>query len=130
MTDVDGLGGEKFVSLTTYKRNGDGVATPLWIAAEGGQLVFWTPADSWKVKRVRRDPRVSMTPCSRSGKVASGAPTVTGRGQVVDDAAEVARVEALFKRKYGLGFRVVTTLEKLARRGHTERVVIRVDVDA
>lgn len=129
MTDVDRLGGEKFVSLTTYKRNGDGVATPLWIAAEGGQLLFWTPADSWKVKRVRRDPRVSMTPCSRMGKVAPGAPTVGGRGQVVDDAAEVARVEAMFKRKYGLSFRVITTVEKLIRRGHTERVVIRVDVE-
>lgn len=123
------LGGEKFVSLTTYKRNGDAVATPLWIAADGDQLVFWTPADSWKVKRVRRDPRVSMAPCTRSGKVSPGAPTVTGRGHVVDDAAEVARVEALIGRKYGLGFRVVTTIEKLIRRGHTDRVVIRVDVD-
>lgn len=129
MTDVDRLGGEKFVSLTTYKRNGDAVATPLWIAADGGQLVFWTPADSWKGKRLRRDPRVSMAPCTRSGKVSPGAPAVAGRGHVVDDAAEVARIEGIFKRKYGLGFRVITTIEKLIRRGHTERVVIRVDVD-
>jgi PPOX class probable F420-dependent enzyme len=130
MTDADRLDDEQFVSLTTYKRNGEGVATPLWIAADDGQLVFWTPADSWKVKRVRRDARVTMRPCSRSGKVAPGAPTVEGRGHVVDDAAEVARVEAMFKRKYGLGFRVVTALEKLVRRGHTERVVIRVDAES
>ncbi|WP_422741910.1 PPOX class F420-dependent oxidoreductase [Mycobacterium sp. WMMD1722] len=129
MDDLSRLGGEKFVSLSTYKRNGDAVATPLWIAADDGQLVFWTPADSWKVKRVRRDARVTMAPCSRMGKVAPGAPTVAGRGYVVDDAAEVSRVEALFKRKYGLGFRVVTTIEKLIRRGHTDRVVIRVDLE-
>lgn len=126
---LDRLGAEKFVSLTTFKRNGEPVATPLWLVTDGGQLVFWTPADSWKVKRVGRDARVTMVACSRSGKVSPGEETVSGRGEVVDEAGEVRRVEGLFRRKYGLGYRVVTGIERLIRRGHTQRVLIRVTVD-
>lgn len=126
---LDRLGAEKFVSLTTFKRNGDAVATPLWLVTDGGQLVFWTPADSWKVKRLRRDARVTMAACSRSGKVRPGEQTVAGRGEVVEDAAEVRRVEGLFRRKYGLGYRVVTGIERLIRSGHSRRALIRVNVD-
>jgi PPOX class probable F420-dependent enzyme len=127
--ELERLGAAKFVSLTTFKHNGDGVATPLWVVADDGQLVFWTPAETWKVKRVRREPRVTMAACSRRGKVAAGEPAVTGRGHVVEDGAEVARIEGVFKHKYGLGFRGVTLIERLIRRGGTRRVLIRVDVD-
>lgn len=126
---LDRLGAEKFVSLTTFKRNGEAVATPLWLVTDGGQLVFWTPADSWKVKRVRRDARVTMAACSRRGKVSAGEQAVAGRGEVVEDAGEVRRVEGLFRRKYGLGYRVVTGIERLIRRGDARRVLIRVAVD-
>ncbi|MBO0679025.1 PPOX class F420-dependent oxidoreductase [Mycolicibacterium sp. S2-37] len=129
MADLDRLGGEKFVSLTTFKRNGDAVATPLWVIDEAGQLVFWTPAESWKVKRARRDPRVTVVACSRSGKVAPGERTMAGRAQVVEDAAEVSRVQGLFRKKYGLGFLVVTTIERLLRRGRERRVLLRVDLE-
>jgi len=129
MADLDRLGSEDFVSLSTFKRNGDAVATPLWVIGEGGQLVFWTPAETWKVKRARRDPRVTVVPCSRRGKVAPGEQPVTGRAQIVEDAGEVTRVQNLFKRKYGLQFRVVTAVERLIRRGTERRVLLRVDLD-
>ena len=128
MTELERLGAEKFVALTTYKRSGDAVSTPLWLVADGGQLVFWTPADTWKVKRVRHDARVTLAPCSRSGKVSPGEPPVEGTGLVVEDAAEVSRVADLFRDKYGINFRVVNWLERLIRRGRTRRVLIRVDV--
>ena len=63
------LGDEKFVSLTTFKRSGDAAASPMWIVRDGNQLLAWTPADAWKVKRIRRDPRVTLRPCGRTGKV-------------------------------------------------------------
>jgi PPOX class probable F420-dependent enzyme len=44
------LGDEKFVSLRTFKRNGDAVASPMWIVRDGDQLLAWTPADAWKVQ--------------------------------------------------------------------------------
>ncbi|WAC93874.1 PPOX class F420-dependent oxidoreductase [Mycobacterium sp. Aquia_213] len=124
------LGAEKFASLTTFKRNGDPVAAPMWIVADGARLSMWTPADSWKVKRVRRDPRVTLAACGRTGKVPPSQPVFAGTAEVITDPAEVARVESLVKRKYGLGFRVVTFIETIAARGRKPRFVLHITLTA
>lgn len=129
MADRTELAEAKFVSLTTYKKSGEGVATPMWIAADGADLVAWTPADSWKVKRVRRDGRVALAPCGRSGAVADGVPKTVGTAVVDDSPAEVARVEGLVKGKYGLQFRIVTLVERLLARGRKPRAVLRITID-
>jgi uncharacterized protein len=120
------LGSEKFVSLTTFKRNGDAVASPMWIVGDAGRLWVWTPADAWKVKRIRRDPRVALTPCGRTGKVADGQPVVDGTAEVITDPADVARVESMVKRKYGFEFRLVTLIEAIAARGRKPRYALRI----
>lgn len=117
---------EKFVALTTYKKDGTPVAVPMWIARDGDHLVVWTPAEAWKVKRVRRDPRVELTPCSRTGKVAPGSPVLQGTAEVVTDAAAVDGAARLVKAKYGLQFRLVTTIEALLSRGRKPRVALRI----
>lgn len=122
------LAAAKFVSLTTFKRNGDGVATPMWVGRDGDQLLIWTPADSWKVKRVRRDPRVRLVPCNRTGKTEPGAVPADGTAVVVDDAAEVAAVADNLKRKYGMAFRVITAIEALVKRGRQTRVALRISL--
>jgi uncharacterized protein len=124
--DVSTLANEKFVSLTTFKKSGDGVAGPMWIASDHDGLVMWTHADSWKVKRVRRDPRVTLVPCTQRGKVRDGATPVEGSAVVVDDAAVVSAVRDAIKRKYGLQFHIVTTIERIVARGAKERVVLRI----
>ena len=121
------LGERKFVSLTTFKRNGSAVASPMWIVAEGEQLWAWTPADAWKVKRIRRDPRVTLTPCGRTGKVQPG-PVIDATAEVITDAGEVTRVESLIKRKYGFEFRIVTLIETIATRGRKPRFAVRITV--
>jgi hypothetical protein len=122
------LGEQKFVSLTTFKRNGFAVASPMWIVAEGEQLWAWTPADAWKVKRIRRDPHVTLTLCGRTGKVQPGAPVIDATAEVITDAGEVTRVESLIKRKYGLEFRIVTLIETIATRGRKPRFAVRITV--
>jgi PPOX class probable F420-dependent enzyme len=123
-----GLGDQKFVSLTTFKRNGEAVASAMWIVGENEQLWAWTPADAWKVKRIRRNPRVTLTPCGRTGKVQAGAPVVEATAEVITDAAEVTRVESLIKAKYGLEFRLVTLIETIAARGRKPRFAVRISV--
>jgi uncharacterized protein len=120
------LGDQKFVSLTTFKRNGDAVAAPMWIVGDSEHLWAWTPADAWKVKRIRRDPRVALTPCGRTGKVPAGQPVVDGIAEVITDSREVARIESLVKRKYGLEFRLVTLIEAIAARGRKPRFALRI----
>jgi hypothetical protein len=57
MSGVGTLAGEKYISLTTFKRDGTPVATPVWVVSDDGRrLLVWTAAQTWKVKRLRRDP--------------------------------------------------------------------------
>ena len=123
------LGAQKFVSLTTYKRNGDAVATPMWVVAQDGRLAFWTPSDSWKVKRARRDARVSVVACNRMGSVPDGAQPVSGHAEVLDGTDDVRRVRAAIKSKYGVVFTVVTLVERVMRRGREDRTVLLVTLD-
>jgi uncharacterized protein len=120
------LGTEKFVSLTTYKRNGDAAASPMWIVLDGHQLSAWTPADAWKVKRIRHDPRVTLAACSRTGKVRASQPVFDGTAEVITDPKEVARIESFVKQKYGFEFRIVTLIEAIAARGRKPRFVLRI----
>lgn len=60
---------ENYISLETYKRDGNGVKTPVWFAHQGGELIFFTDSRSWKVKRLRRNDRVKIAACGARGKV-------------------------------------------------------------
>lgn len=123
---VPALGAEKFVSLTTFKKDGSAVATPMWIGRDGDHLFFWTPADSGKAKRARNNPRVVLAPCSRSGKVRDGAHLIEGVADVITDAATVQRLAGVIRRKYGFEFTIVTFIERLLARGAKQRLVLRV----
>ena len=114
----------RFVSLTTFRRTGVPVASPVWIARDGDALVVTTIADSGKVKRLRRDPRVELRPCSRRGVVADGATSVSAVASIHTPPSTGA-VNAL-RRKYGLEYRIITTVEKVLRRGTPERVILRI----
>ena len=82
--------------------------------------------DAWKVNRIRRDPRVTLRPCGRTGKVRAEQPVLAGTGEVITDPNESAPGESLIKDKYGLEFRVVTVVETVAARGRKPRVVLRI----
>jgi len=104
------LGEEPYVSLTTFKRDGTPVSTPVWVARDDGQLLIHSAAESWKVKRIRRNQHVRLTACSYKGKV-HGA-TFDGDARILADTARVQELEA---EKYGLIYRVFRGLTALNR---------------
>jgi PPOX class probable F420-dependent enzyme len=118
------LGDEEFVSLITYKRSGDAVATAMWVVRDGDRLLMWTPAAAWKVKRVRNNPRVTLARCSRFGKVKPGEQTYTGTAEVITEPAVVDHAHALVKQKYGLQYWVIMTIETIVARGRTPRTAL------
>jgi len=63
------FGTEKYISLETFKKNGQGVKTPVWFVLHNGALYIYTEADSWKVKRIRNNPRVRVAKCDIRGNV-------------------------------------------------------------
>lgn len=120
------LGDEKFISLTTFRRSGAGVPTAVWIGRDGDALVVLTPESSGKVKRLRNNSRVEMRPCSRSGRVADGAPTMTGQVEILDDDVSRERLTRVIQRKYGFEYRIVLAIEGLSRSGRKRRVLLRI----
>ena len=126
MSELDRLGNESFVSLTTFRRNGEGVATPVWAARDGDALIVLTPEESYKVGRVRADPRVRLAPSTRTGRVKDAGPLVEGTAEVVADPAETGRQRDLIRRKYGWQYRVTLLIERLLTRREKPRVILRI----
>jgi len=103
----------KYLSLTSFRRDGSGVATPMWFVGDNGHLVVETDADSYKVKRIRRDPHVRIAVCDARGRL---------RGEAVDAEARILpdserkRVERLLAEKYRIDRLTVLPLYRLVMR--------------
>jgi uncharacterized protein len=102
----------KYVSFTTFRRDGSAVSTPVWIARlADGRVGFTTDADVGKVKRLRNNANVTLRPCNVKGKVVDGAPEVAGTGAIVTGAA-CDEVWTAVRRKY----RIIANVMHLATR--------------
>lgn len=125
MTSLLDLAGARYVSLTTFRASGVGVATPVWVVRDGDALSVTTPDGTGKVKRLRNDSRVELRPCSYSGTVADDAPTLGGTAEILTDAEVDERSRSLLRKKYGIEYRILMLLEKLTTRG-TRRVTLHI----
>ena len=128
MTPLLPLADARFVSLTTFRRSGEPVSTPVWIGRDGGALVVLTPAGSGKVRRLRHDPRVEIRPCGRFGKVPDGVQPVAATAELRETPADVEQARATIRRTYPLESRIVLGIERLAERlrgrPRTERLAL------
>jgi PPOX class probable F420-dependent enzyme len=100
--DLDKLARARYLSLTTFRRDGTPVATPVWVARQGDELVVFTARASGKVKRLRNDNRVLLAPCDMRGRVTGD--LVEGTARVEDDAESAL---LMIRRKYGLQARLL-----------------------
>jgi PPOX class probable F420-dependent enzyme len=119
---LDTLGSGKYVLITSYRKNGTGVATPVWVVRDGQTLGVWTPADSWKVKRIRNRADILVGPCDVRGRPTGDSAPATAE---ILDAAETAHYRRLLTRKYGILGRI-TILGSRLRRGESGTVGIRI----
>lgn len=109
--------GEDFYALTTFRRDGSAVATPIWLAPTGGRWYAFTAGRSGKVRRLRRDPRVQVAPSNFQGEPAEE--PKNGAARVLPDAEFSTATKAL-TAKYGMKFRffrLVSWLGRGRRRG-------------
>lgn len=119
------LGSARYVSLTTFRKDGTPVATPVWAVADGGELYVWTRSDSWKVKRIRNDGRVTVAACDVRGRLEEGAPVTEGQARLLDEEG-LRRVRRLMSRKYTWQFWAVDVPAALVRRGKRPHTAIAV----
>jgi len=99
--------GEKYLNLRTYRKSGEAVPTPVWFVQEEDALYVRTGAQSGKVRRLTRSPRVDVAPCDYSGKL--HAEWQVAEAHVVQGEV-AARVNQLLRRKYGLQKRLADLL--------------------
>jgi PPOX class probable F420-dependent enzyme len=123
--EVERLAAGSYVSLTTFKKDGTGVATPVWVSADGDRLFVWTEDGSGKVKRIRNGGRVLLAPCDSRGGLQGT--QIDGTARIVDDAPGLAAIQALHTRKYGVQFRAIGVFTAIFRRG-SRRVGIEITV--
>ncbi|MGW4349485.1 PPOX class F420-dependent oxidoreductase [Streptomyces sp. NPDC004690] len=116
------LGAGKYLLLTSYRKNGTPVSTPVWVVRDGAALGVWTVADSYKVRRIRNRADVLVGPCDVRGNPTGDQIPATAE---ITDPATTARYRGLIARKYGIVGRL-TLLGSRLRRGERGTVGIRV----
>ena len=121
LPDLDALFPGRFVSITSFKRDRSGVATPVWAVSDGRRLYALTDLHSAKVRRIRRNPRVLVAPCRANGKLRAA--PVAARAEVLTAAAELDRVQRLLRDRYKISYRVVMLGYRLGRRLRGDRAV-------
>jgi PPOX class probable F420-dependent enzyme len=123
---------ERYVSLVTFRRDGTPVPTPVWCAVDGDTVVVVTHASAGKLKRLRRDPSVRLTPCDLRGRLKPGAPTRTGTARVLE-GEEAERASEVLHRKYDplmRAFDLATAAQRLVlRRPEEPRVHLAITLD-
>jgi PPOX class probable F420-dependent enzyme len=123
---------EKYVLLTTFRKNGDAVPTPIWIVGlPGGSAGFTTEATSGKVKRIGNNPSVTLQPCNMRGTVQPGSPVVNATAEVLLDA-DARPIKAAVRRKYKVVTLMLTFSDlarKLFRRAEAPECAIRLRFD-
>lgn len=112
---------QRYMNIETFRKNGQGVKTPVWFARDGETLRVWTESGSGKVKRIRRDGRVRVAPSTASGQPLGA---WADAHVVAEDSPEaLSHVVKLFKKKYGLMFSVFGLLGKMRSATYTTLTV-------
>jgi PPOX class probable F420-dependent enzyme len=120
------LDSAKYVNLETFKKDGTGVKTPVWVASLDGKLVIGTGRSTYKTKRILNNPRVRVAVCNANGSQILG-PWYEGKARVVE-GADAARGDQALTAKYGLVRRALSFFGKLVGR-MKDQVIIEVTVE-
>ena len=100
----------EYILLTTFTKDGRPKPTATWAAQDGDRLVVITQEKSWKVKRIRNTPRVTIAVCDRSGNREGEA--VEAKATILEKSANGATYDAIGKR-YGLLGKTFNVFSKL-----------------
>ncbi|MCS6940194.1 MAG: PPOX class F420-dependent oxidoreductase [Roseiflexus sp.] len=106
------LAGHQYMNLTTFRKNGQPVPTPVWFAQEGDRIYVVTLATSGKAKRIRANPRVQLTPSDARGKPLGE--IVEAHARILDPSEQEVGHRALAK-KYGVMYWMFAGFWKLRR---------------
>jgi len=112
---IEPLDDGEYLLLTTTKRDGTAVPTPVWFHGANGRYVVVTGADSGKVKRIAHNPRVEVAMCSSRGKILPGVAVLAATARMLDGhAADAAAAQV--RKKYGIKWKAFMAGQGLWRK--------------
>ncbi len=115
-----------YISLTTFRKNGEPVVTPVWFAEQDGTIYFYTFPGAGKLKRIRHTARVTVAPCTLNGKVTG--PSVEGKARILTETQEEAFADQALAKKYGVIWHsyngLMGALRVLRRKPKSRRVYV------
>lgn len=104
------VGRSRYVALTTYRKTGVAVTTPVWIARDGDRLLVWTGQHAGKVRRIRGNDSVALAPCTMSGS-ARGA-TISAQASILP-GERLGEVFVALRQKYPVQFRFLRAYQAI-----------------
>jgi PPOX class probable F420-dependent enzyme len=108
----------KYVSLTTFTKDGRSKPTPIWIAPDGDRALVITEKNSWKAQRIPNTPRLAPAPSDMTGHAKGEAVEAVA---TILDPSQTEKVYQAIGERYGLIGHVFNLFSKL--RGGTKRTV-------
>lgn len=119
--DLVALGTSTYLRVTTFRRDGRPVSTPVWpvvdradLGGQDRQLLVTTGAETGKAKRLRHTPRVLLAPCDARGRVTPGVEELEATAEVLADAATYRRARSLLVPQHPFLSRAVGVVRRLA----------------
>ncbi|MDM8526596.1 PPOX class F420-dependent oxidoreductase [Anaerolineales bacterium HSG24] len=111
---LDLIGDPTYIALETFRKNGQGIVTPVWPVAENGKLYIITGGNSWKTKRMRNNPNVRV--CVSDARGNAKGEWVEATASILDTPTEIDKQRQRLKTKYGWQYRLLTTFHKIMGR--------------
>jgi PPOX class probable F420-dependent enzyme len=115
-------GESRYIALTTYRRDGRPVTTPVWSAPLDGKLYVVTAKSTGKARRLRATGRVRFAPSNMNGRRILGE-WHEGSGRIVEDEPRRSEALAVLQRKYGWQLSLAALISRL-RGSYQDRVVL------
>ena len=121
--DLSQFSGRQYLSIESFRKDGRGVRTPVWFAEGDGVYYVYTLADSYKIKRIRNNPRIRIAPCDARGGVKGE--WVEATATILDENGE-RRAHELLNAKYGL---IKRAMDVISKRRQNKRAAIAIRVN-
>lgn len=117
---------QQFLSIESLRKNGQAVKTPVWFVQDGETLLVWTQAGSGKAKRIRRDGKIRIAPCTGSGELLGE--WVQAHAKTNESPEAIKYTTVLMKKKYGMFFTIFGFIGRM--RGGSNYTSIKIEVQS
>lgn len=115
MSAFESLKGARFISLKTFRKNGNAVPTPVWFAQHDDKLYVMTLVNAGKIKRIRNNSYVEIAPCDVRGKVAEGVTYIPAIARLLPAGDEANKANHYLNQKYGIMKRLFDLMQRSKR---------------